>query len=64
MKRKSGSYGKHQNHFHWEVSAASVIIQHMAHPHLLKICFNGVSDISTTISLIDVVKYAPKVSEL
>lgn len=48
----------------WEAGAAGVIIQHMAHPRLLKICFSGVSDISTTISLIDVVKYAPAASEL
>lgn len=46
--------------FHWEVSAAGAIIQHMADSRLLKMCFSGVSDISTTISLIDVVKYAPK----
>lgn len=47
----------------WETSAAAVI-QHMAHPRLLEICFTGVTDISTTISLIDVVKYAPFISEL
>lgn len=64
MKRKSGSYGKHQTISHWEASAAGVIIQHMAHLRLLKICFSGVSDISTTISLIDIVKYAPSISEL
>ena len=49
---------------HWEASAAGAIIQHMAPRRLLKICFSGVSDISATISLIDVVKYAPSVSEL
>jgi len=49
---------------HWEAAAAGVIIQHMAHPCLLKTCFSGVSDISTTIGLIDVVKYAPTFSEL
>lgn len=48
---------------HWEASAAGAITEHMAHPRLLKICFSGVSDISETISLIDVVKYAPAVSE-
>lgn len=49
---------------HWEASAAGVIIQHMALRRLLKICFTGVSDISTTISLIDVVKYAFYLSAL
>lgn len=43
---------------HWEAGAAGVIIQHMAPHRLLKICFTGVSDIATTISLIDAVKYA------
>lgn len=47
----------------WETNAAA-IIQHMAHHRLLEICFTGVTDISTTISLIDVVKYAPYISEL
>lgn len=50
--------------FHWEAGAAGVIIQHMALLRLRKICFSGVSDISTTISLIDVVKYAPSISKL
>lgn len=49
---------------HWEAGAAGLIIQHMAYPRLLEICFSGVSDISTTISLIDVVMYAPSVYEL
>lgn len=47
----------------WETSA-SAVLQHMAHHRLLEICFTGVTDISTTISLIDVVKYAPHISEL
>lgn len=47
----------------WEPGAAAVI-QHMAHPRLLEICFTGVTDISTAISLIDVVKYAHFISEL
>lgn len=43
---------------------AAAVIQHMAHHRLLEICFTGVTDISTTIYLIDVVKYAPYISEL
>lgn len=49
---------------HWEASAAGVIIQHMAPLRLLKTCFTGVSDISQTISLIDVAKYASYIPEL
>lgn len=49
---------------HWEASTAGVIIQHMALHRLLKICFTGVSDIPTTISLIDAVKYASYIPEL
>ena len=45
-------------------STAGAIMQHMAYRRLLKICFTEVSDISTTISLIDVLKYAPSVCEL
>lgn len=63
MERKSGSSGKHQNDLplggpcSWCHNATHADRQQ-------KTCFTGVSDISTTISLIDVVKDAAFSSDL
>lgn len=63
MERKSGSSGKHQNDL--PLGGPCSWCHNTTHAdRLQKTCFTGVSDISTTISLIDVVTDASFTSDL
>lgn len=63
MERKSGSSGKHQNDL--PLGGPCSWCHNTTHAdRLQKTCFTGVSDISTTISLIDVVTDAAFTSDL